>query len=308
VIRRVADGKLAHEDFVIAPAALAGQPAVVGAALLVPTADGFVNRLAPGDGRVRPGVLVAGPPWRGDHPPADAACAITPLSDSHFVTSDGGRKLSRWDWPAGAGGKWAQAGSWELRQEVAGPGVVIPPAEAGGSPRLVVADTSGSVWLFAADRPGQQHIRRWRAGAGSPIPPGKPAPGFAAQAADAARTVVTYVVEGKAVVAVGPDREEALWEQPIRTAEDTSNLVVGLPQPAGANRWVATDLAGRVLLIDGSTGNVIATQTVGLPGAVPAAASGVAADRALTLLSDGSAVVVELPRPAPPEKEPEKKE
>ena len=63
-----------------------------------------------------------------------------------------------------------------------------------------------------------------------------------------------------------------------------------------------TDLAGRVVVLDGTTGAVLATQAVGLPGAVPAAASGVAANTALTPLSDGSAVVIELPTRDPPKK------
>jgi hypothetical protein len=299
VIRRVADGKLAHEDEVIAPAALGGQPAVVGDALLVPTADGFVNRFVPGDGRVRPGSLVAGPAWLGERKPALAVCSITPLSDSAFATSDGGKRLSRWDWPGG--GKWNQPGTWELRETVAGPGVVVPPAEPGGPARFVVADVSGSVWLFAADRAGQP-LRRWRPGAG-PVPAGRPSSGFATQATEPGRVVVAYVVDGKTTAAIGPDHEDALWAK--TTSEDASRAIVGTPQPAGANRWVVTDLAGRVMVIDGTTGDVLATQAVGLPGAVPAAASGVAANSALTPLSDGSAVVIELPKKesaAPPPK------
>lgn len=300
VIRRVVDGKLAHQDEVNAPAALAGQPAIVGESLLIPTADGFVNRLVPGDGRIRPGSLVAGPPWMGERRHPNAACSITPISDSAFATSDGGKKLNRWDWPTTADGKWNQTGSWELRQEVAGPGVVLPPSELGSPPRLIVADTSGSVWLFAADRGGQP-LRRWRPGGGSIIPAGRPSSSFAIQAGDPTHTIIAFVVDGKVAAAINPESEDPVWA--TRTGEDASSVIVGTPQPAGANRWVITDLAGRVLLIDGASGEVIATQTVGLPGAVPAAASGVAGNSTLTPLSDGSAVVIELPKPAMPEKE-----
>jgi len=299
VIRRVVDGKLAHQDEVNAPAALAGQPAIVGESLLIPTADGFVNRLVPGDGRVRPGSLVAGPPWMGERRNPNAACSITPISDSAFATSDGGKKLNRWDWPTTADGKWNQTGSWELRQEVAGPGVVLPPSELGSSPRLIVADTSGSVWLFAADRAGQP-LRRWRPGGASIIPVGRPSSAFAVQTSDPAHTVVAFIVDGKVAAAINPESEDPVWA--TRTGEDASSVIVGTPQPAGANRWVITDLAGRVLLVDGTSGEVIATQTVGLPGAVPAAASGVAGNSTLTPLSDGSAVVIELPKPAMPGK------
>jgi len=298
VIRRVADGKLAREEEVIAPAAIAGQPAVVGDSLLIPTADSFVHRHIPGDGPTKPASLVAGPPWLGDRKPANAACSITPLSESSFATSDGGKKLSRWDWPATPNGKWNPAGSWELREAVAGPGVLVPPADAGGPARIIVADITGGVWMFAADR-AAPHLRRWRGGGGA-IPAGRPSSGFAVQPAEPGRVVVVYAVDGKAVAAIDPDREDPLWAVPL--GEDAANAAVGTPQPAGDNRWVVTDLAGRVLVLDRSTGAVLAVQAVGLPGAVPAAASGVGANSALTPLSDGSAVVIELPKreaPAP---------
>jgi len=299
LIRRIADGKIAGTDEVLAPAAIAGQPAVVGDSLLIPTADGFVNRYVPGGGPARPGALVAGPSWLGERRSAQAACSITPLSDSAFAVSDGGRRLTRWEWPAGAAGKWNSPGAWELREAVAGPGVFVPPTGAGGPPRLLVADVTGGVWLFAADRVGPP-LRRWQSAGGTPA--SKPSSGFAVQAAASGGLVATYTVDGKAVAAVGPDQKDLLWTESI--GEDA--VIVGAPQPAGENRWVVTDLAGRVLVLDGATGKPLATHSVGLPGAVPAAASGVAANSALTVLSDGSAVVSELPNrepAAPPKKE-----
>ncbi len=298
VVRRVAGGKLIGKadepDEVNAPGAIAGQPAVVGGSLLIPTADGYVHRFVPGTA-----AMVPGPQWRGERAPANAVCSITPLSDSTFATSDGGKKLSRWEWPVAANTRFNPAGSWELREAVAGPGIVVPPAEPGGSPRLVVADVSGSVWLFAADKTGL-HQRRWKAGDRSAIPVGRPSSAFASQPADATRTLVAYVVNGRAAVAINPDREDPLWA--VQTSADVSITIVGAPQPAGENRWVVTDLAGRVVLIDGTSGEVLATQTAGLPGAVPTAASGVTANTALTPLSDGSAVVIELPKKEPPKK------
>ena len=44
VVRRVADGRVAHEGIATAPGALAGPPAVVGDALLLPLSDGFIYR------------------------------------------------------------------------------------------------------------------------------------------------------------------------------------------------------------------------------------------------------------------------
>lgn len=291
VVRRIADGKVALEDEAVAPSPLAGQPAVVGGSLLVPTADGYVNRYVPGDGRLRPGKLEPGPQWVGERRSAGAVCSITPLPDGTFVTSNGGKRLTRWDWPAG-GTKWTEAGAWEVRQEVAHAGVALPPAGAGDPPRLAVADASGSVWVYAADRAGAP-LRRWKPGAEDAIPAGRPTAAPAAQPG-AAGLVVVYAVDGKVAVALDPGADAALWS--ARTADDAGGALVGAPQPGGENRWVLTDLAGRVAVIDGKDGSVLATQSVGLPGAVPAAPSGVAAGVALTPLSDGSAVVIELPR------------
>ncbi len=295
VVRQVAGGKLVQQDEVNAPAALAGQPAVVGGILYIPTADGFVNRFTPGAGVANPASLTPGPSWRSDRPPANAVCSVTVVSESSFVTSDGGKKLSRWEWGNALGARWSPAGSWELQERVAGSGVALPPAEPGGLPRFMVADTSGSVQLFVADKPGP-HLRRWR----SPHP-GRPSSALAVQPADAARVVVTHVIDGKWAVALNPDNEDVLWT--AHTSDDANSAIMGAPQPAGENRWIVTDLAGRIVLIDGASGDALARLNAGLPGGVPATASGVAANTVLTQLSDGSAVVVELPKKEPPKKE-----
>lgn len=289
VIRRIADGKLALSDEAVAPDKVAGTLAVVGGSLLVPTADGFVNRVLPGDGNVKLGKLDPGPRWLGERKPASPVCAITPLTDAAFLTTDGGKVVTRWEWPAGAGAKWSQGLTWPLPSEAAGPCVALPPAAAGDPPRFAVADVSGSVWTYAADRAGNS-LKRWRGGEGV-VPAGKPGALVAQMGKGAA---VVYAVDGKVAVGIDPNAADALWAK--STAEDASAVQVGTPQPAGDDRWLLTDLAGRVVLIDGATGGVLATQSVGLPGAVPAAPSGVAGGSALTTLSDGSAVVIELPK------------
>ncbi|HEY1190602.1 MAG TPA: PQQ-binding-like beta-propeller repeat protein, partial [Gemmata sp.] len=263
VVRRVANGKLLSEDEVPAPGALAGHPAVVGGALHIPTADGFVNRFIPGAGVTAPAALIPGPKWRGDRAPARAVCAITALSDATFATSAGGKKLTRWEWAPGANSARKELGEWALREAVAGPGVVVPGA-GGGAPRLIVGDVSGGVWMFAADKAGTP-LRRWRAG-GTALPAGKLSSEFAVQLRGENRVAVAYVVDGRAVGALDPDHEEPLWVAP--TGDDASATVVGAPHPAGEGRWVATDLVGRVMLFDGATGGVLDTRAAGLPGAV----------------------------------------
>jgi outer membrane protein assembly factor BamB len=284
VVRRIENGKLVYESEAAAPKPLAGAPAVVGDALLLPTADGFVNRFVPGDGRVRPGSLVPGPGFRTDRR-ADSVCTITPLSDAAFATSDGGKRISRWEWPATANA-WSLSTAWELRQEAAGAGAAVPP-EGDGPPRVLFADAGGGVWAFAADRAGPP-LRRWQAG--EALPAGRPSAALARNL-DASKPAIALVLDGKTVVALDPNRKEALWPTP-----PTDLAVVGAPQPAAGNRWIVTDLTGRVLVLDGATGAALDAKAVGLPGAVPAGASGASAELALTPLTDGSVVVIELPK------------
>ncbi len=284
VVRRIENGKLVYESEAAAQSPMAGAPAVVGDALLIATADGFVNRFVPGDGRVRPGSLTPGPGWRTDRR-ADGACAITPLSDVAFATSDGGKRVSRWEWPVAANARWSLSAAWELRQEAAGAGVAVPP-EGDGPPRVLFADTSGGVWAFAADRPGPA-LRRWSAG--EAVPAGKPS--ALVRNLDTAKPAVALVLDGKAVVALDPNRKEALWPMP-----PSDLAVVGAPQPVAGNRWIVTDLTGRVLVLDGATGGAVETKSVGLPGAVPASPAGASAELVLAPLTDGSVVVIELPK------------
>lgn len=288
VIRRVVDGVVTHDGIVAAPASLAGAPIVMGDTLLLPAADGFVYRHIPGTGRLNPDSLVAGPPWTSDRRGAEAF--LTPVSESTFLTNDGGKKLARWEWPTS--GRWNPSGTWELREPPAAPGMSLPPVD--GVRRLLIADVTGSVWLFPSDRGGQP-VRRWRPGAG--LPAGKPSSPFVSQTDATGRLIVAYTVDDKFVVSLDPNKDTPLGYS--RVGDDSAALLVGPPQPAGEGRWLATDLTGRVSIFDGANTKPTATLSVGLPGAVAAAPGGsLGGTAALTPLSDGSAVLIALPAPA----------
>jgi hypothetical protein len=300
LIRRVTGGEVTHTGTVNAPAPLAGQPVVFGETLLIPATDGFIHRYFPGTGRTNPDSLVAGPAW-ASATRADAECFITPTSDSTFLTNDGTRKLTPWVWPKA--GRWgAGSGTWELRERPAGPGVVLPAANAAEPPRLLIADVSGTVWLFPADRGGQR-IRQWRPGGG--LPAGKPTSPFAVQLDGAGRTVVAYTVEDRSAVCLDPESDLPKWV--VRTGEDVEGRLVGAPQPVGDGRWLVTDLGGRVTIFDAG-GAKVATLPVGLPGVVPAVAPGIVGRAAVVPLSDGSSVLLPLPSAAPPAPDPKPKE
>jgi hypothetical protein len=151
-----------------APAALAGQPAVFNGSLLLPAADGSIYRLTLGDGGSRKDHLAPGPKWWLDRRSTDAVCFLLPLSGDTFLASDGGKVLKRWSWPAAG---WVDDGmKWEVRQPVAAPPLLLPPA--GGKPaRLLVADTTGGVWLYGLDRTDPP-LRRWVPGKTVALPGG----------------------------------------------------------------------------------------------------------------------------------------
>lgn len=293
LIRRIVGGQVVHEGTVAAAAALAGRPTVAGNFLLIPAADGIVYRHLPGTGRTNPDALAPGPSWGGDRRAADAVCFITPVSDTGFLTTDGGKKLTHWEWPR-TGPFTAGAGKWELRERPAGPGTLLPLAAPGEPGRVMLADVTGSVWLYPADRGGAP-IRRWSPGAG--LPAGKPTSPFVVQAV-AGRTTVAYTVDNRVLVCLDPNQNAPKWS--VRVGEESDAVLVGPPQPA-AGRWLTTDLAGRVTAFDGEGGKPAGSLALGLPGAVPAAPAGtLGGESVLAPVSDGSAVVLTLAAaPAP---------
>ncbi len=287
VIRRIRGAEASWDDEVLAPAALAGQPAVVGGYLHLPAADGFVYRYLPGEGGPRAGTLVAGPKW---HDERRVACSISPLSDATFATSDGGKKWHRWEWPT-PNGKFREGGTWELNQNTVGPGVVLPPVDVGSPPRWLVADSSGTVWLFAADRAAGP-LRRWRPGVDSGLPSGPPTSGFAALTAQTS-VLVTYVVDSKAVVAIDPELDQAVWAVP--PGDSPTDRLLGTPQPIRGNHCAVTDLGGNVRILNTATGAEVARPSVGIRGAVPVTPGILHGNTALMLLTDGTAAVIEVP-------------
>lgn len=295
VIRRVVGGKVEHAGSVQAPAPLAGPPAVLGGTLLIPAADGFVYRLTPGDGRLKPDALTQGPRWWTDRKHPDAVGFITILGEDSFLTSDGGRALSRWAWPAVEG--WADGGArWEVRERIAAPPIVLP-AGTGRPARLLVADAAGGIWLHGLDR-GESPIRRWVPGRTVSLPSGKVSSGFGVHTDDAGRQTVCYSVDGKRLVCLDTDSDDPRWV--VEHGNGEGGLLIGSPQPADGGHWLVTDLAGRVSIVDSETGKVVEEKAASLPGTVPATAGVfVGGSRVVLPLSDGSVTVVEFLPTAP---------
>ena len=311
VVRRVERGGVVHEGSVNAPGKLAGSPVILGDALLLPIADGTVYRHSAGR-RPNPDRLTPGPSWVADRRISEAACCLSPVSATTFLTNDGGKKLKKWNWPASGG--WTPGGAeWELRERPAGPAAILPPTQADGQLRMLIADASGSIWLFAVDHGGKP-LKRWAPGNGLPV--GEPTSPLAVQSDAAGRLFCVYTVEKKYLVCLDPDRDLPLWA--LRVGEESDATLVGSPQPADLRSWMVTEIRnestrpaggtktnipGALTLFDVESGKPVATLLIEIPGSVPAAAGRLLGTSfVLTPLSDGSVVV--LPLPTSPEPEP----
>ena len=101
VVRRVeatANDLVKEERTIPLSAPLAGTPAVTDAMLILPLADGVLARAGPA-ARRRQSAVVNGPNWRSRRAPPDARGRVTVLGPDTFLTCDGARGLTDWEWP-----------------------------------------------------------------------------------------------------------------------------------------------------------------------------------------------------------------
>ncbi len=210
-----------------APGAIAGAPLALNGALLIPASDGSVHRYTPVDAKG----LARGPTWLTDRRGPDPVCYLVALDGDRFAASDGGRALNRWQWPAT--GMWSSGDlRWQVRDRVASTPAYFAPAE-GRPARLLIAEATGGVWLFPADRGGPA-TRSWLPGRTVSLPGGRVGP-FGVSAAGR----VCYAVEGKAdersaarwLVSLDPERADPAWVAEV--AEPAVDAPVSLPTAAG---------------------------------------------------------------------------
>ncbi len=266
LIRRIVGGKVVHEGSVAArpmsngqPAPLAGPPVVLGDSLVLPLADGFVYRHTAGTGKSNPDSIADGPSWSGDQRiDASTRCYLTPLSETAFLTSNGSKKLTKWEWPKD--GRWSPVSNWELRDQPTGAGMLIPPPSGSGPARLLVADASGSVSLYPNDRGGAV-VKRWLPGS-ELIPAGKPTSALMMQLDGNNKPVVAYTIDDKYLVCLDLEKDKTRWVVPM--GDDVEGTLVGAPQAVGGGRWAVTDLGGRVAIYDSSAGKPVGSVAIGV--------------------------------------------
>lgn len=286
-IRQVAGNAVASEARIPAPGKLAGAPLAFGNGLLLPLTDGFVYRFDRDTKR-----LTAGPVWRDIRMDTDAVCFLTGLTGDEFLATDGNREAKRFSWPAD-GSEWKRVGEkLTARERIALPPVIIPGNGDRKKTTVLLADQTGSAWLYDLD--DWNVLRRWRSGGISTIPTGPPKGKLALQRDASGKTSAAYIVDGKAIVILDPDAEAP------RTAsaaeEIAGSAFVGSPCPTADGRWIAVDLSGRCSVIDGATGERSALLECGSPGTLPITTGTLVGQREfLVPLADGSAALVQIP-------------
>jgi hypothetical protein len=298
VVRKLVGGKAERRGRTRAEAVPAGSPVLLGENVVFPAANGFVYRVQWGEPDLKnpqksdPVSLLRGPRWRPEGRNPNSPCFLVPLGPDRLAVSDGDRTLTVWLWPAG-GAEQLGGESWTLPNSIAVPPLLLVGSDT-SSPRLVMADVTGMVSLFAADRGGEP-IRRWRPD-GKDMPTGKPTSGFAMQPGPFGGLSVAYVVDGRHVVTLDPDADKGQWG--IRGEDKPERVIVGTPQPAGQGAWLVTDLGGRIVRLNQANGQWTVVGRVGLPGVVPVAA-GVPVEPfgVIVPLSDGSAAIVDRTAP-----------
>lgn len=302
-VRMIVGGKPERNGRVRIDSTPSGRVAFFGDAAIYPARDGFVYRVAwnapavKDEGGFERITVQRGPQWRtSESRNPNGVCFLTPLDADRLAVCDGDRTVAVWVWPAG-GVEQPTGIRWVLPQPIA-----LEPAYLAGRNEqpaaLLIADSSGSVWQFAADRAGEP-LQRWKPD-GKVVPLGKPTAGFAVQPAASGDRWAAYVIDQRHVAFLKLDGGPAFTGVSVRGEDRAERAIVGVPQPAPGGRWLLTDLGGRVRLIDPLNppreGQVALRSEVGLPGVVPVDAGTMAGpSRVVVPLSDGTAAVLMLP-------------
>ena len=267
---------------------LAGTPAVTDSMLVLPLAKGVLARvtlpLAPAP------TLEEGPNWRSRRAPADAVGRVTALGDGTFLTWDGARGLTHWEWSkpkewrAFPAGKDTRAPTLGLENSLTTDPVLLP--EVKDSPRrLCIADAAGVVTLLTvAGDGGLKPGRSWNLG-------GRVTAGPYVQTLPGGGTRLGCIVDEKQLVWLDPDADKPVWTHPAKPGA----ALVGRPRLVGGLVVVA-DESGLIVGLDPATGK--AGPEYRLHGSTAPAASpvGFGADRLFVPLSDGTILLPPLGR------------
>ncbi len=279
IIRHVTAGKkrTAEVDERVAelPDTLAGRPALMSGRLLLPLADGTLAAVPLAGGAVE-----AGPDWRSPRLGREVEGLVAGAGD-RFVTCDGGRGMSAWEWKVGKPWELVPAGSDPPTLEMPGRVVAAPVRLPGVAVRFAVADDTSGLSLVEMASNGALSIKkRWELGG---VATGRP---FVREAPAGVR--IGVVVGRSRLAWIDPGKAA-----PLEYATKDGDPIIGEPHAAGGVLVVA-DQSGRYA---GLSLETLTEQGKGhaLRGSIAPAASPVPyhAGRLLAPLSDGTLLLLD---------------
>jgi outer membrane protein assembly factor BamB len=266
-------------------APLAGAPAVAGAVLALPLADGSLYRLLWKQDGAKPELV--GQDWRVRRVAADVQGHVVALGGDRFLCTDGSRGLAVYHddkmWtPLPKGGDGAKL---ELKDRILTAPVVLPAAPA-GPVQVCVADSGNVVTLLTVGGDGSLAMKRQWALKGRLV-----AGPFVRRQGDVVRLgcVVEMRKGDQRLVWLDPDEQNPCWEYRSQGRE-----IVGQPELVEGVLVVAEE-SGRYVALDPQTGQPKGPGYL-LKGSVAPAASPVAfgANRLFAPLSDGTVLMLSL--------------
>lgn len=230
--------RLLRDTDIPLPALPVGKPIPHVDRFLVPLADGYLYRLAT-DGRS----LERGPRWRASTAPDDAPCLLCAMDSNRFLATDGNRKITLHDWPIDSKTPSRTVATWESRDAI-----VLDPLLVQAAPlRFVIADQSGGIALFEESTP-LDSVRRWRTSG---------MPGIRLDRFRTGKgTRIVFARDRRSLVCLDLERPESepLWTAPEAALPEGLELVGWTVQN---DRLLVTDQTGRVLIVDGETGQIL---------------------------------------------------
>jgi hypothetical protein len=242
-VRHFKPGEPVQTKFCPLPAPLAGNPIVIGRAVVVPLANNMLHRLLLDQAKP---VLEAGLTWRGEHVARGAVCHLAALGEEEFLGSDGGRTLKRYRWPASTD-EFSGHDALTLSDKIGAPALVMSSA---GQSRLLAADVKGNLTLWDAGPLGQKAklLQSWR------TPDKERAPGGALTNGPflLPNNQIGYVLGGVVLMRLAPDDAGEKWahKPPIRL-----EALVGVPQVMDNRLYITEHNHCRVF--DGESGDMI---------------------------------------------------
>jgi hypothetical protein len=253
--------------------------------LLVPLADGSLLRLAlPLEETT---AAVDGPDWRPSRSPVDLQAHVVGLRGHDFLTTDGGRGLTRWRWPPD--GTWRAlpenkdpaSPTLVLPARIVSAPVVLPPTDPKADEQHVcLADAEGNLHLLRARGDRLERQRMWPMG------------GKITEGPFVRKDRIGCVVDRRRLVWIDPARSEPLWEY-----RSQGEAIVGQPQLARDDLLVVADQSGRFVGLNPEDGKAHGEGYQLKARVAPAAApTAYGSNRLFAPLTDGTVMLLSLHR------------